>query len=95
MDSSSKITLTGNSYYTSLENEDTSNSNIITGSYSFEKVYESEITRPSGSSGDNTGDNTGGGGNFDGKDRPSDQNGFNGRDGNVPEKPSGEMGANW
>ena len=86
MDSGSKITLTGNSYYTSLENDDTTNSNIIIGDYTFEKVDESEISRASGSSGGNTG----GEGNFDGKDRPSDNNGFNGGDGNPPEKPPGE-----
>ena len=35
LDSDSKITLTGNSYYTSLTNADSSGSNIITGSYTW------------------------------------------------------------
>ena len=35
LDSDSTITLTGNSYYTSLSNDDSDNSNIETGSYTF------------------------------------------------------------
>ena len=37
LDSDSSITLTGNSYYTSLTNADSTGSNIDTGSYSFSK----------------------------------------------------------
>ena len=52
LDSASKITLTGNSYYTSLSNSDSSSSNIVTGSYTWEKYDESEIpSSGSGSSG--------------------------------------------
>ena len=96
MDSSSKITLTGNSYYTSLENADATNSNIIKGDYSFESVSEKEISRSSSSSGNNGGE----GGNFVGKDgsyrpgSPPDFNGGNGGNGNIPGKPPGETGTN-
>ena len=41
LDSDSTLTLTGNSYYTSLTNSDSSNSNIETGSYTWEKYDES------------------------------------------------------
>ena len=52
LDADSKITLTGNSYYTSLSNSDSSSSNIVTGSYTLEKYDESEIpSSGSGSSG--------------------------------------------
>ena len=41
LDSDSSITLTGNSYYTSLTNSDSSNSNINSGSYTWSKYDES------------------------------------------------------
>lgn len=40
MDAKSKIELTGHSYYTSLKNDDTTGSNIIKNSYSFEEYDE-------------------------------------------------------
>ena len=43
------ITLTGNSYYTSLTNEDSENSNIISGSYSLTFYNESSSTSSSNS----------------------------------------------
>ena len=49
LDSDSKITLTGNSYYTSLTNEDSENSNIISGSYSLTFYNESSSTSSSNS----------------------------------------------
>ena len=49
LDSDSNITLTGNSYYTSLTNEDSENSNIISGSYSLTFYNESSSTSSSNS----------------------------------------------
>ena len=43
MDSSSTITLTGNSYYTSLTNADSVNSNVVTGSYTWNIYEETEL----------------------------------------------------
>ena len=40
MDSDSSLTLTGNSYYTSLKNDDSDNSNINNGGYTFESYTE-------------------------------------------------------
>ena len=97
MDANSKITLTGNSYYTSLTNADTANSNIIKGSYTFEQYSESEISRPTGGSGGGDGGQGGPGGN--GSDRPEKPPGEEGSDGpgdngsDRPEKPSGENGS--
>ena len=48
LDNNSTINLTGNSYYTSLVNADSNNSNIIVGNYSWDKYNESAI--PSNSS---------------------------------------------
>ena len=100
MDANSKITLTGNSYYTSLTNADTANNNIIKGSYTFEQYSESEISRPTGGSGGGDGGQGGPGGN--GSDRPEKPPGEEGSDGpggpggngsDRPEKPSGENGS--
>ena len=55
MDSNSFLNLTGNSYYTSLENAISNNSNIYIGKYTFEIYEESETS--SGSSGTNSGTN--------------------------------------
>ena len=52
LDSDSTLTLTGNSYYTSLTNSDSSNSNIETGSYTWEQYDESSSA--SGGSGSST-----------------------------------------
>ena len=49
LDRTSSIELTGNSYYTSLTNS--GSSNILTGSYKWEQVESSEISRPSGGPG--------------------------------------------
>ena len=48
LDSDSIITLTGNSYYTSLTNENTEGTNIIKGDYQFTQYDEKTISRPSG-----------------------------------------------
>ncbi len=103
MDANSKITLTGNSYYTSLTNADTANSNIIKGSYTFEQYSESEISRPTGGSGGGDGGQGGQGGTGgNGSDRPEKPPGEEGSDGqgspggngsDRPEKPPGEEGS--
>ena len=53
MDSNSFLNLTGNSYYTYLQNAKSNNSNIYIGKYTFEIYEESETS--SGSSGTNSG----------------------------------------
>ena len=50
MDSDSTLTLTGNSYYTSLTNADSDNSNVVTGSYTWNIYEETEISSGSSSS---------------------------------------------
>ena len=55
LDSASTITLTGNSYYTSLTNAKTDGSNLVNGTYSWTKTEEKEISRPSGNSGGQNG----------------------------------------
>ena len=53
IDESSTITLTGNSYYTSINNGKSDGSNIIKGSYTFDSYEEKDIERPSGNGGGN------------------------------------------
>ena len=53
LDKDSSIILTGNSYYTSLTNEDSSGKNINYDSYTFTKYDEKEISRSSGNQGSN------------------------------------------
>ena len=48
LDANSKITLEGNSYYTSLTNEDLEGNNIVKGDYEFTQYDEQSISRPSG-----------------------------------------------
>ena len=57
LDGDSTITLKGASYYTSLTNSKTDNSNIIKNTYNFEKYDEIDISRSSGSGGGGTGSN--------------------------------------
>ena len=58
LDKDSSITLTGNSYYTSLTNEDSTGKNIDYGNnYSFTKSEEKEINRSSGNQNSNQGGN--------------------------------------
>ena len=68
LDSDSKITLTGNSYYTSLTNADSSGSNIITGSYTW-STYDETGKNNDGNSSDNTDSNQG---NSDNKNQDND-----------------------
>ena len=58
LDSDSKITLTGNSYYTSLTNADSSGSNIITGSYTW-STYDDTGNSTDGNDSDNSDSNQG------------------------------------
>ena len=51
LDENSSITLTGNSYYTSLQNAKADGTNIIKGEYSFEEYSENTISRPSSGQG--------------------------------------------
>ena len=51
LDENSSITLTGNSYYTSLTNRDSSGKNINYGSYSLVKSEEKDISKTSNGSG--------------------------------------------
>ena len=51
MDSSSSIQLTGNSYYTSLNNGDAEGNNINKGSFEWDNYEETTISRPTGNSG--------------------------------------------
>ena len=46
LDKDSTITLTGNSYYTSLINENTDGANLINGSYNWTSYPEKEIKKP-------------------------------------------------
>ena len=58
LDKDSSITLTGNSYYTSINNEDSTEKNIDYGNnYSFTKSEEKEINRSSGNQNNNQGGN--------------------------------------
>ena len=79
IDESSTITLTGNSYYTSINNGKSDGSNIIKGSYTFDSYEEKDIERPSGNRGGNP--PSGGSG------KPP-----SGGSGNPPEPPSGGSG---
>ena len=47
LDANSRITLTGNSYYTSLTNANSDGTNIINNGYSFTEYEEQSISRPS------------------------------------------------
>ena len=79
IDESSTITLTGNSYYTSINNGKSDGSNIIKRSYTFDSYEEKDIERPSGNRGGNP--PSGGSG------KPP-----SGGSGNPPEPPSGGSG---
>ena len=58
LDSSSSIELTGNSGYTSIQNEDTKGNNLINRTFSWSKTEEREISRPSGGQNGNPSDAT-------------------------------------
>ena len=54
IDSDSTITLTGNSYYTSLTNDDSSNTNIVKGSYTWSNYDETSTSSSSSTSSTST-----------------------------------------
>ena len=58
LDSSSSIELTGNSSYTSIQNENTKGDNIINETFSWTETEEREISRPSGGQNGNPSDAT-------------------------------------
>ena len=60
LDSESSITLTGDSYYTSLVNEKKDGSNLVNGTYKWTSSQEKEINTSSGQGNDNKGQNTNG-----------------------------------
>ena len=74
LDKDSSITLTGDSYYTSLTNEDSSGINIIYGSYTFTKYDEKDISQNSGNQGQNQGNNPPNGNPPNRSDMPSNGN---------------------
>ena len=90
IDESSTITLTGNSYYTSINNGKSDGSNIIKGSYSFDSYEEKDIERPSGNGGSNP--PSGGSGNPPEPPSGGSGNPPSGGSGNPPEPPSGGSG---
>ena len=77
LDSDSSITLTGNSYYTSLTNSKSDGSNIDTGSYTWESYEESSTSESSSSS--DKGDTP--------PDKPDGSDFVPGSHGEIPERP--------
>ena len=90
LDSDSTITLTGNSYYTSLTNSDSNNANIISGSYTWETYDESSSSGSSSgsSSSSSTPSSSSSGGTPPEKPDGTDQ-GEPAQSGTPPEKPDG------
>ena len=89
LDSDSKITLTGNSYYTSLVNEKSDGSNLVNGTYKWTYTEEKEVKTSSNQGNNNQGQ---------GGQPPSGENGQGMPNGQPPsnmpngQPPSGENG---
>ena len=89
LDSDSKITLTGNSYYTSLVNEKADGSNLVNGTYKWTYTEEKEVKTSSNQGNNNQGQ---------GGQPPSGENGQGMPNGQLPsnmpngQPPSGENG---
>ena len=89
LDSDSKITLTGNSYYTSLVNEKADGSNLVNGTYKWTYTEEKEVKTSSNQGNNNQGQ---------GGQPPSGENGQGMPNGQPPsnmpngQPPSGENG---
>ena len=89
LDSDSKITLTGNSYYTSLVNEKADGSNLVNGTYKWTYTEEKEVKTSSNQGNNNQGQ---------GGQPPSGENGQGMTNGQPPsnmpngQPPSGENG---
>ena len=91
LDADSTITLTGNSYYTSLTNSDSDNSNIVSGSYSWNSYDESSSSSTSGSqssSGTSPSDSSSGG---TPPDKPGSDQAEPDQSGTPPDKPGSDQ----
>ena len=82
LDADSTITLTGDSYYTSLTNDDSENSNIVVGSYTWTTYDESSIS----SSGSGSGSSSSESGSSNSSSSSSSSSGT------PPEKPGSDQG---
>ena len=91
LDADSTITLTGDSYYTSLTNSDSDNSNIVSGSYSWNSYDESSSSSTSGSqssSGTSPSDSSSGG---TPPDKPGSDQAEPDQSGTLPDKPGSDQ----
>ena len=91
LDADSTITLTGNSYYTSLTNSDSDNSNIISGSYSWTSYDESSSTSTSGSQSSSGTSPSGSGSGGTPPDKPGSDQAEPGQSGTPPDKPGSDQ----
>ena len=91
LDADSTITLTGNSYYTSLTNSDSDNSNIISGSYSWTSYDESSSTSTSGSQSSSGTSPSGSSSGGTPPDKPGSDQPEPDQSGTPPEKPSSDQ----
>ena len=88
LDADSTITLTGNSYYTSLTNADSDNSNIVSGSYTFTTYDESSSSSSTSSSTSSSSSSSGG----TPPEKPGSDQGEPDQSGTPPEKPGSDQG---
>ena len=91
LDADSTITLTGNSYYTSLTNSDSDNSNIISGSYSWTSYDESSSTSTSGSQSSSGTSPSGSSSGGTPPDKPGSDQAEPGQSGILPDKPGSDQ----
>ena len=91
LDADSTITLTGNSYYTSLTNSDSDNSNIVSGSYSWTSYDESSSTSTSGSQSSSGTSPSGSGSGGTPPDKPGSDQTEPDQSGTPPEKPGSDQ----
>ena len=91
LDADSTITLTGNSYYTSLTNSDSDNSNIISWSYSWTSYDESSSTSTSGSQSSSGTSPSGSSSGGTPPDKPGSDQTEPDQSGTPPEKPSSDQ----
>ena len=91
LDADSTITLTGNSYYTSLTNSDSDNSNIISGSYSWTSYDESSSTSTSGSQSSSGTSPSGSSSGGTPPDKPGSDQAEPGQSGTPPDKPGSDQ----
>ena len=91
LDADSTITLTGNSYYTSLTNSDSDNSNIVSGSYSWTSYDESSSTSTSGSQSSSGTSPSGSSSGGTPPDKPGSDQAEPGQSGTTPDKPGSDQ----